>query len=355
MQEVWPIIAERAVESFGVKPGERISLRDHAGRADVFDAFAAAIDAAGAFAVIDNLTPARARRLLETLSAERITGLLSARAAAIAGIDRILVLTGGGLNLAELPKESLQAWSSGLHAISEAEERLRIPFRIVAVPTADRAAQTGRSFEELEAAVIAALSVSNTCIERRAAEVLTQIAGSTLLTLRTGSSHVLTLRLVPGRRWMTNAGIIDDSVGHSATVFNLPCGAVYTTVCEEATEGRLFLRRLLSASDVILRFHAGRVVDIEATDGASSLTEVFERHGPDSRRIGHLGIGLNPKLQTPLGWTLVDEHVAGAVFISFGENRYLGGANASSLNVDAICFGSTLEVDGRSVVRAGIL
>jgi hypothetical protein len=42
----------------------------------------------------------------------------------------------------------------------------------------------------------------------------------------------------------------------------------------------------------------------------------------------------------------------GQPFISFGENRYLGGANASPLNVDFDLPGATLIVDGRVVVNA---
>ncbi|MEZ4523028.1 MAG: hypothetical protein R3A46_15530 [Thermomicrobiales bacterium] len=47
--------------------------------------------------------------------------------------------------------------------------------------------------------------------------------------------------------------------------------------------------------------------------------------------ISHTGIGLNPALHTEVDWVLVDEHRHGSLFIAFGENRYLGGQNASSL------------------------
>jgi len=41
-------------------------------------------------------------------------------------------------------------------------------------------------------------------------------------------------------------------------------------------------------------------------------------------------------LRRPIGWTLVDEHLPGCVFMALGENRYMGGQNISSLNVDLL-------------------
>jgi hypothetical protein len=51
----------------------------------------------------------------------------------------------------------------------------------------------------------------------------------------------------------------------------------------------------------------------------------------------------------------VDEHVAGCLFISLGENRYMGGQNETSLNVDYAIPATTLVADGRMIVAAGKL
>ncbi len=51
-------------------------------------------------------------------------------------------------------------------------------------------------------------------------------------------------------------------------------------------------------------------------------------------RISHIGLALNPDCPGDTGWTIVDEHHAGAVFLALGENRYMGGTNASILNHD---------------------
>ena len=71
--------------------------------------------------------------------------------------------------------------------------------------------------------------------------------------------------------------------------------------------------------------------------------------------MSHVGVGLNPALSRPTGWSLVDEHVRGAFFVALGENRYMGGENASSLNVDFCSPRATVEVDGRVLVEEGRL
>ena len=95
------------------------------------------------------------------------------------------------------------------------------------------------------------------------------------------------------------------------------------------------------------------MVEIEAREGAAELGALFDRHSGESRHISHVGIGLNPALRRPIGWVLVDEHVHGALFVAFGENRYMGGENASSLNVDFCVPDATVCADDRTIVREG--
>ncbi len=135
-----------------------------------------------------------------------------------------------------------------------------------------------------------------------------------------------------------------------AHVANLPAGSVYTTVVETETSGRLRLD-----GEVIVRFEHGAVVEISGGSRADEIRSLFDHHDANARRVSHIGVGLNPRLRQPIGWTLIDEHIHGALFIAFGENRYLGGANESTLNVDYALPGATLLADGRTVINAGAI
>jgi leucyl aminopeptidase (aminopeptidase T) len=100
---------------------------------------------------------------------------------------------------------------------------------------------------------------------------------------------------------------------------------------------------------------AQRIVAIEAAHGADALARWLDGHTGEPRRVSHIGVGLNPHLRTPIGWTLVDEHIAGVLFLALGENRYMGGQNASSLNHDFALFDASLWVDDFLVVSKGEL
>ena len=73
--------------------------------------------------------------------------------------------------------------------------------------------------------------------------------------------------------------------------------------------------------DVEFHFTAGRIVDIEAASGADLLDRELDSHTGEPRRVSHMGLGLNPYLDRPTGWTMVDEHIHGSLFIALGENR----------------------------------
>lgn len=99
------------------------------------------------------------------------------------------------------------------------------------------------------------------------------------------------------------------------------------------------------ATDVVLTF-AGGVVVVAHGAGATTVLPWLAEHGGDAGRVAHLGVGLNPRVRGRTGWVLLDEHRSGAVFLALGENRYMGGSNASALNHDVVLDDATLLLGG---------
>ena len=268
-------------------------------------------------------------------------------------IDRIVVLAGARPDFDQIPQEAFATWQEAEHRLSIIEEERRLPYLLVAIPTEQRAQQLGLSLESLEAMLLPALGASIEELQREISQVLKIAQDGQMITIRSGDRHEL--RMVHGnRRWLSDDGYIDATdQSQGAIVSNLPAGSIYTTVLEDQTEGSLWLPRAGQATDVMLHFNAGRITRLEASSGAEALTAELDSHSGEPRRIGHIGLGLNPYLDRPIGWTLVDEHVHGHVFISLGENRYMGGQNESSLNVDYALADATLLVDNKVIVSNG--
>lgn len=352
--QTWATIARRIVAGLNVQPGELVQVRDHVDRPDVLQEVLLAVEMAGATPVIDHQSPAFLERWLGEASPAAVEQSGRRRLSLLEQADRVVSLSGGIPDFGAAAAATFTAWQSLDAALTQVEERRQLPLLVVAVPNQRRAAQLGVTLDELEAHVEPALLLDVDASRQLIGHTLAAAAGGHIV-IATGRDSVL--HLYRGdRRWHGDDGVIDDEDRRRQTIVsNLPAGSIYTTVLEDRTHGSLFLPKAPHAENVVLHFAAGQIVEIEATDGADALAGWLDAHAGAPRRVSHVGVGLNPRLRRPIGWTLVDEHVAGALFLALGENRYMGGQNASSLNHDFALAGASLHVDGQVIVERGEL
>ncbi|HHW89019.1 MAG TPA: aminopeptidase [Chloroflexi bacterium] len=354
MTTLWTPIAQRIVAGLGVQPGELIQVRDHIDRPDVIYEVLLAVDRAGATPLLDHQSPAYLNRWLAEATPDAIVQSSRHRLHWLEQVDRVITLSGGIPDFALATPAALAAWEELDASLTQIEETRRLPIMVVAAPNAQRAAKLGMTLTNLEAHVLPALQMDIDASRAIIAQAQRAVAGEHIVI---GTGAGCKLHLARGERiWHGDDGVIDDEDRRRQTIVsNLPAGSIYTTVLETQTYGSLYLPSAPEASEVVLHFEAGRIVDIEAAHGADALARWLDSHTGEPRRISHIGVGLNPHLRTPIGWTLVDEHIAGALFLALGENRYMGGENASSLNHDFALFGASLWVDARLVVEQGVL
>lgn len=342
-------LAQRMVQGIQAQPGEVIQIADRTGRADwLYDLFLA-VEQAGATPILDIEPPTFSRWLLTEATVAEVQRFGRHRVTSAQRADRMINLGSGFLDMTGAKADLLTAWQAADEEVTAIEESRRLPILAVAIPTAVQAARLGLSLEALEAHLLPALVISAADIQEHIQQALTKVQGGQQLVIRSGADCVLTMQH-GDRTWLTDDGVIDEADRQrGAVVSNLPAGSIYTTVLEGATQGSLYIPRFGAATEVILHFDQGRIVHIDAASGAENVTAWLDRHSGEPRRISHIGLGLNPALHQPIGWTLVDEHIQGALFVALGENRYMGGENVSSLNYDLALMGATLEVDGRVV------
>ncbi|MFL5343424.1 MAG: aminopeptidase [Hyalangium sp.] len=347
MNERWTDVARRAVEGLGVQPGELIYVRDGAGRWEVLQEMVFALERRGATPLIELSTSEHRRRMLQQVEPSLLESWDRHRQGWMERIDRCLALHGADFDPQGVPEPALSAWAGAVARLTRTEEARRIPWMVVAIPNEARARSLGLPLETLEARVLPAILLGEDRLRGEIDAFLRAARQARTLTLVTrGGACRLTLDRT-GRPWLDDDGVIQPiDRERGAIVSNLPAGSIYTTVLEERTEGTVFLPRAGPAAEVVLTFEGGRITRAEASSGGEEFLARLDRHQGEPRRVGHLGIGLNPLIPQPLGWTLVDEHVHGAVFLALGENRYLGGANASTLNEDHALQGATLLADG---------
>lgn len=347
-------LATRIVQAINVQPGELIQIREGTGRFDIVQEIALAVELLGATPAFELLPARYLERLWNEAPLDYLAGWDQHRMGGMEQYHRVIRLAGADPEIGGVRQEGFEAWLGAVDRLTQREEARRLPYLVAAIPTAERAAQAGMTLAELEAILLPALTATVDELRQTVAPVLAAVQGQ-LFTIHSGQGHELTLHH-GDRLWRDDDGQLDDEDwARGAFVLNLPSGDIYTTVVEEATTGSLWLDHAAGAVDVTLHFAEGRIVEIEAASGADELQALFARHTGEPRRISHIGIGLNPYLHQPVGWTLVDEHIYGQLYFALGENRYMGGENESSLNMDFVIPKATLLVDGKTVVNQGAL
>lgn len=357
MEISWQAIAQRCVYGLQVQPGELVQVRALVDRLDVIQEMLLAVELAGATPLLELVPPAYLEKLVAKADASYLGTWDKHRLDLMGQYDRILVLQGEPPKFEAMPVYELNLLRQAQNRLGELEEERRLPFLLVAIPTAGMAGQLSLALENLDEIIMPALAATPAELQQQIQGVLSKAEGGREMIVRSGDGCELHLKLAD-RPWLSDDGLIDEpDRARGAIVSNLPGGSIYTTVLESATEGSIWLPKCRGVKDAILQFEQGRVTKIYAgkSEEVDRLNKWLDGFRGEPRRISHIGIGLNPYLHKFLDWTLVDEHMHGYLFLALGENRYMGGQNESSLNVDFTMPGVTLAVDNRVIVEAGKL
>jgi leucyl aminopeptidase (aminopeptidase T) len=327
------VVARRVVDALPTVTGI-VLVRDRCGRADIVEEVVDECRMRGLDAVVEHVSNDRLRELIGSGSPVELARWDLERADLTPAVNGLIVLGGWRADLAGLPTESVQAWVAATGRVERVLEERNVPTVVVAVPTGYVAERLGVGLAELEARVLPGLLVSSFTLSDSATPFVGALDANSRVDVMTAAG---TLAVDRGSRpVMVDDGRVDPvDIARGAVVSNLPGGSLYWTVIEEATRGEIEL-----ADGTVLRFdNQGRVI--------------FGEYAGE--RVSHLGIAVNPLVTGAIGWTIVDEHRPGAVFLALGENRYMGGDNESRINVDLVPASPTVVAGGSTLVRDGIL
>jgi aminopeptidase len=155
---------------------------------------------------------------------------------------------------------------------------------------------------------------------------------------------------VAGRTWINSDGRR-----------NMPSGEIFTGPLEHSASGRLcssipVSRHGRELAGIRLEFREGEVVKAHAERGEDYLLAMLELD-EGARRLGELGLGLNPGINRFTGSILYDEKIGGTVHLALGQSYpETGGLNGSALHWDIIVDTRTqgrITADGRLVMENG--
>lgn len=353
MTTLWRQVAARAVDGLDPPPGGLVVVRDRCGRSEPLWAVTVELERRGVTTLTEVVPDPVLVEVLARTPPERLEGWSRHRAALLESADGVVSIAATLPPLEQAPERAAAAWLRGRQGMHAVEARRRLPFMVLAVPTARLARDLGQPLSQLDQAALPAMAAPLAELRSDIAAALARVAEAETLVLESPGCRLVLHR--GDRVWLSDDGQVSpEDRAHGAVVSNLPAGSVYTTVLEDRTEGSVRLPTLDQARDVVLTFRAGRVVNVQAARNASAVRELLDRHSGDPGRISHVGFGLNRRIPAETGWPLLDHHRAGAVFLALGENRYIGGANASTLDEDFLVAQPTLTAADNLVVDRGV-
>ncbi len=243
-------------------------------------------------------------------------------------------------------------------------ERARDPLRTAArkhrwvltqFPTPAYACDARMSPEDYEQFVTAALFLDRPDpvaewkeLGRRQAGLVDFMSRARTIRIEAGGTD-LTLS-VAGRTWINSDGRR-----------NMPSGEIFTGPVEDSATGTLrsgfpVCRDGRELVGISLQFREGKVVAARAEQGEDYLLAMLDLD-PGARRLGELGLGLNPGIDRFTGSILYDEKIGGTVHLALGQSYpETGGINRSALHWDLIVDTRTagrITADGQTVMENG--
>ena len=151
----------------------------------------------------------------------------------------------------------------------------------------------------------------------------------------------------------------EQKAGGAACQVWLPAGEVYVAPVPGTAEGKVVVEHQeLDGADIAglsLTFQAGKLTSMTAKSGLEALRAVYDAAGAGKDAFGMVDVGINPNVRIPAGSRMVGFMPAGMVTIGVGGNTWAGGDNLASFGLVSFLPGSTLKVDGRTIVENGVL
>ncbi|MEE9525427.1 MAG: aminopeptidase [Candidatus Woesearchaeota archaeon] len=141
---------------------------------------------------------------------------------------------------------------------------------------------------------------------------------------------------------------------------NIPAGEVYLAPRWKWVEGKIVIDgsgayrggTQLIEEPITLEIKRGEIINIDGGEEADNLRETLDwatkkaRHPWGIRRIGELGIGINPNAKI-IGATIVDEKVKGTAHVGIGSNYWFGGTIYAIVHLDQVFKNPKIYIDGK--------
>ncbi|MEF8873461.1 MAG: aminopeptidase [Candidatus Thermoplasmatota archaeon] len=259
--------------------------------------------------------------------------------------------------LQQLPEEKIGAQRKARKPIQDKVNEEKIRWTGIGYPTEEKAEMYGIDYEEFWNMFWKAINVDYDDMRKRGKKLAEPLEEGDKVHITSEKGTDLEFS-IGERNIIVDDGIISEKDKEEGFVGNnLPCGEVFCAPIEDTANGKAFFDVAFYRGNEIrgieATFEDGKLVEASAEKNEELFHEVIENAHGDKRRIGELGIGINPEVHKAIGYTITDEKIMGSIHLALGENKMFGGENDSSLHWDLVMLDPSFEVNGKKIMENG--
>lgn len=262
--------------------------------------------------------------------------------------------------LDDIPGEKIAAMSEGerkAHYPPGVQRKVRVASLEHMHITKERAREYGFGLRKWGEACYRAAAVDYPKLSETCSRVASLLQDGRQVRITAPGGTQIECRLA-GRRAYVDDGVIDDEdIAEGRREVSIPAGRVIAVPTEGSADGKVVSNLTARYSGrkigrVVWVLEHGRLLSFDIGRGGETLKEHYGSSSGDKDKFAFLQVGTNPR--AVYGYT-IDQIVAGAVSLGIGGNEAVGGTNSSAFSMRITLKQATLEVDGKEIVKAGVL
>ena len=362
-------LANRVVtQSAGVQEGEVVLINGQSGDGELLENLAVNVRKAGAFPIVLYDTDRLDKRMFFDVPAKYDTQQDKAAMGLMGLANAVIVIANGSSE--DVFEGADPARTAARAKAGEAinQTMLKRGVRTIELgnnlyPTSWRADRYGMSEDELSKLFWNGVSVDYSDVQKRGETVKAALAAGDEVHVTNPNGTDLKLR-IKGRPVLVSDGILSDAErkagGVAASVY-LPAGEVYTTPVAGSAEARIVQTRGYfrgkPIDNLTMTVSGGKVMTMTGTGAGWAAYKATYDAVADPRKdvFGFIDLGINPNVKLPAKSSVGTWVPAGAVTLGPGNNSWAGGDNTGPWASSLFLPGSTVTLDGKTIVDAGVL